>query len=222
LSLLPRQDAVVWRPSYRIVPSIFPPRGLFDSVAAPADLEAVFELESLTNDRVREQLGHLQRVPPARRISGPGSTPIMSAFTHVPPDGSRFATAAFGAYYAARELPTAIAETVYHRQRFLRASNEPPIDLEMRCYTGNVRADLHDLRGGWPELHAPNSYVASQRFATELRAAGSDGIVFDSVRRAGGQCVALFYPDLISPVRQGPHLLYRWDGRAIEAFVKAS
>ena len=36
----PPLTAMVWRPSYRIVPSIFPPRGLFDAVADPADLDA--------------------------------------------------------------------------------------------------------------------------------------------------------------------------------------
>lgn len=219
----PPLAAVVWRPSHRIVPSIFPPRGLFDAVADPADLDAVFALEALTNDRLREQAGHLRRIPPERRVSGPGTTPVMSAFTHVHPDGGRFSTAKFGAYYAARELPTAIAETVYHRERFLRASNEPPIDLQMRSYQGNVRADLHDVRGGdWPRLHDPHSYAISQAFATRLRDKGSEGIVFDSVRKPGGQCVALFYPDLIGPVKQGPHLLYRWDGARIEAFVAAA
>ncbi len=219
----PPLAAVVWRPSHRIVPSIFPPRGLFDAVADPADLDAVFALEALTNDRLREQLGHLRRIPPERRVSGPGTTPVMSAFTHVHPDGGRFSTAKFGAYYAARELPTAIAETVYHRERFLRASNEPPIDLQMRSYLGNIRADLHDVRGGdWPRLHDPHSYAISQAFATRLRDKGSEGIVFDSVRKPGGQCVALFYPDLIGPVKQGPHLLYRWDGARIEAFVAAA
>lgn len=219
----PPLAAVVWRPSHRIVPSIFPPRGLFDAVADPADLDAVFALEALTNDRLREQLGHLRRIPPERRVSGPGTTPVMSAFTHIHPDGGRFSTAKFGAYYAARELPTAIAETVYHRERFLRASNEPPIDLQMRSYLGNIRADLHDVRGGdWPRLHDPHSYAISQAFATRLRDKGSEGIVFDSVRKPGGQCVALFYPDLIGPVKQGPHLLYRWDGERIEAFIQAS
>lgn len=219
----PPLAAVVWRPSHRIVPSIFPPRGLFDAVADPADLDAVFALEALTNDRLREQLGHLRRIPPERRVSGPGTTPVMSAFTHVHPDGGRFSTAKFGAYYAARELPTAIAETVYHRERFLRASKEPPIDLQMRSYQGNVRADLHDVRGGdWPRLHDPHSYAISQAFATRLRDKGSEGIVFDSVRKPGGQCVALFYPDLIGPAKQGPHLLYRWDGARIEAFVAAA
>ncbi|HBK56785.1 MAG TPA: hypothetical protein DDZ76_10985 [Xanthomonadales bacterium] len=215
-------STVVWRPSYRIVPSRFPPVGLFDAVADPADLEPVMALESLTNDRLREQLGHLRRLPPERRISGPGTTPIMSAFTHVRPDGSRFGNGRFGVYYATRDRATAIDETVFHRERFLRDAGHPPTDLQMRCYLADVRARLHDVRGGWPDLHRPDSYAAGQALAERLRAAGSDGIVYDSVRRVGGQCVALFYPDLIAPCRQSEHYIYRWNGSRIDQIVVAS
>ena len=213
---------IEWRPSYRIVPSRFPPIGLFDTVADPADLEAVMILESLTNDRLREQLGHLRRVPSGRRISGPGSTPIMSAFTHVRPDGSRFSPGSFGVYYATRDRETAIDETVYHRERFLRDADHPPTELQMRCYLANVHARLHDVRGGWPEAHHPDSYAASQALANRLRGAGSDGIVYDSARRSGGQCVALFYPDLVAPCRQSEHYIYRWNGRRIDQVIVAS
>src|SRR5437762_6306867 len=79
-----------WLPSHRIVPSRFPPVGLFDRVASPEDLDAVFELEALTNDRLREQAGELSLVPPEDRVSGPGTTPIMAAFTHLNPEGGRF------------------------------------------------------------------------------------------------------------------------------------
>src|SRR5205823_14207484 len=79
-----------WRPSHRTVPSRFPPVGLFVRVAAPEDLEAVFALEAMTNDRLREEAGELPLVAKEDRISGPGTTPIMAAFTHLNPEGSRF------------------------------------------------------------------------------------------------------------------------------------
>ena len=47
----------VWRPSQRLVPSRFPPVSLFDRVADPKDLEALYALESLTNDRIRDEVG---------------------------------------------------------------------------------------------------------------------------------------------------------------------
>ena len=44
---------------------------------------------------------------------------------------------------------------------------------------------------------------------------GSNGIAFDSVRRTGGECVAIFRPRLVQNVRQSVHLRYAWDGNAI-------
>ena len=66
-----------------------------------------------------------------------------------------------------------------------------------------------------PDIYDPASYAASQKLGRLLRGAGSNGIAFDSVRRNGGQCVALFRPRLVQNVRQGVHLRYAWDGNAI-------
>jgi hypothetical protein len=79
---------VHWKPCWRIIPSRFPPIQLFERVADPADLEAVLAVESLTNDRLRDEVGNLQLIPPAERISGPGSSHIMAAFTHLNPGAS--------------------------------------------------------------------------------------------------------------------------------------
>lgn len=212
---------VAWRPSWRIISSRFPPVGLFDAIADPADLDALYELEGMTNPRLRMELGRIDLVPVPRRIAGPGTTPIMAAFTHLNPDGSRFSPGSYGVYYAARDRQTAIAETVHHRQRLLASTAEAACTLQMRCYLANIKADLDDLRGGWPELHDPDSYVASQRYAVERRAAGSDGVVYDSVRQSGGQCVAVFHPDRIAPARQGEHLYYHWNGARISHVVVA-
>ena len=100
---LPRRTRVSWTPSWRIVPSRFPPVGLFDRIASPGDLEALFELEGLTNPRLRQELGELSLVPPGRRISGPGTTPIMAAFTHPSPQGSRFSDGSYGVFYAGKD-----------------------------------------------------------------------------------------------------------------------
>lgn len=212
---------VRWRPAYRVVSSRFPPVGVFDAIADPADIPALEALEAMTNPRLREELGAVSLVPPERRISGPGTTPIMAAFTHLNPDGSRFTPGWYGVYYCAREQATAVAETVFHRSRFLRATREPPCVLDMRCYLGDVDGRFHDIRGGRPELHDPDSYAASQRFAVELRTAGCNGIAYDSARAPGGACLAAFHPDVLKPVHQGPHLQYHWDGGRIAHVTEA-
>jgi len=209
---------VRWQPCFRVISSRFPPIHLFERVASADDWEALYWLESLTNPRLRDEVGEIELVPREDRIFGPGASVIMAAFTHLNPDGSRFADATFGAFYTAASLDTSIAETRYHREMFLRATHEKPIELDMRTYLSDIAASFHDIRGKrnqMPEIYDPDSYAASQKLARALKLAGSNGIVFDSVRHAGGQCVAVYRPRLIQNCRQGTHLRYVWDGERI-------
>lgn len=219
---LPPVRLVRWNHAYRIVSSRFPPAGLFDRIADPADLDAVFAIEALTNPRLREEAGALALVPAAHRISGPGSTPVMAAFTHLNPEGSRFSDGSWGVFYAAHTVGTAVEETAYHRERFLAATAEPPCEVQMRCYHTRVNARLHDIRGGWQAAHDPDGYTASVQLARTLRAAGSSGIVYDSVRDHGGECLAAFHPDVVAPCLQAQHLIYRWDGARIAQVLEVS
>ena len=218
----PPLKRIRWSHAWRIVPSRFPPVGVFDRIADPTDLDAVFALEALTNPRLREEIGALKRVPSGRRLSGPGSTPVMAAFTHLNPQGSRFSDGSWGVFYAARSVATAVEETVHHRQRFLAATAEPACELSMRCYRTSLDSRLHDLRGGWPAAHDPDSYVASIALARALRTADSNGLVYDSVRHRGGECLAAFYPDVVAPCVQAQHLIYRWDGTRIAQVLEVS
>ena len=218
----PPQKRIRWTRAWRMVSSRYPPVGVFDRIADAGELDALFALEAMTNPRLREEAGALSQVPAGRRISGPGATPVMAAFTHLNPEGSRFTDGSFGVFYATRSIATAIEETVFHREQFLRATRHPPINLQMRCYRTGIHGRLHDVRGGWPAVHDPDSYAASQALASRLREAGSNGIVYDSVRHAGGTCVAAFYPDIVDPCVQAGHYLYRWDGTRISAVLEVS
>jgi hypothetical protein len=210
--------AVRFSPCHRIVASRLPTIHLFERVADPADWDALYALESLTNPRIRNEIGELRLVPVADRVSGPNASIVMAPFTHLAPQGTRFTDGRFGAYYAAESIDTAIAETRFHRENFLRATSQPPIELEMRCYLAEVGCELHDLRtrrAELPEIYDPASYAASQKLGREIRESGSNGIAFDSVRREGGECVAIFRPRLVQNVRQSVHLRYVWDGNSI-------
>ncbi len=225
--LTPSVSRVAWHPCWRIVSSLFPPRGLFDRVASQEDLDAVIRIEGLTNDRIRHEIGDLSLVPDEERVYGSGTSPIMAAFTHLNPSGSRFTDGTYGVYYAAKSIDTAIEETRFHRERFLRATDEPPIELDMRSYASDVDSEFHDLRGRRakaPEIYDPDPtrYGAAQTLAKSLRTNGSNGIVYDSVRDDGGECVAVFRPKVLSPVIQGRHYCYVWDGNSIsDIYVKS-
>ena len=205
-------------PCYRIVASRMPTINLFERVAKDEDWTALYELESMTNPRIRNQKGELKLVPADDRVSGPNASIVMAPFTHLAPQGTRFTDGTYGAYYAAESLETAIAETRHHSEIFLRATKEAPTEQEKRCYVADVSCELHDIRTrrrDLPEIYDPDSYSASQKLGRELRDAGSNGVAFESVRRTGGECLAVFRPRLVQNVRQGVHLRYAWDGSSI-------
>lgn len=218
MGLTPPLAGIAWLPGWRIVPSRFPPIDLFERLADPADWDALIELESLTNPRLRDEVGDIALVPAAERVSGPGASAIMAAFTHLNPEGSRFTDGGHGVFYCTPDLETAIAETRYHRARFMAATRQAPQHLDMRVYLADLRAELHDIRGRMPEMplvYHPTAYAAGQELAQRLRASGSGGIVYSSVRRTGGDCAAVFRPRLLSNCRQERHLAYVWDGETI-------
>ena len=51
------------RLTHRLVATRYPSEGLLDHVSSAEDLEAIFELEAWTNDRVSTELGILRRIP---------------------------------------------------------------------------------------------------------------------------------------------------------------
>jgi hypothetical protein len=211
-------EATLWKHSFRLIASRYPTVGLYDAIADAADLDAVFAIEALTNPRLREQAGHLQQVPIDERLSGPGSTPIMAAFTHLNPEGSRFSDGSYGVYYAAHDLDTAIAEVSHHRAVFLARTVEAAIDIDLRLITAPLNAPLHDLRGlrsSQPALYDPADYGAARALGRTLREAGSWGVLYHSVRRRGGLCVGLFRPRALKPGKAGAHIALHWDGQRI-------
>ncbi len=141
----------------------------------------MLEVEFLTNPRVRDEVGDVQRVPSEERVSGPGTGVVMGAFTHVHPEGSRFSDGTYGAFYAGRELDTAVMESKY-QELFLRATTQGSMELDMRASGVDLAGELHDLRGRqWDDadVHAENDHAASRRLAAALREDGSNGLVYD-------------------------------------------
>lgn len=205
-----------WQQACRIVPTRYPTVSLFDRVADADDFDALYALEAMSNERARDEAGQIERVPREERVFGPGSGPIMAAFTHLNVDGSRFSAGDYGVFYAARERATAIAETRHHHGRFLAATRQPPMHLPMRLYHVAIDARLHDLRPAGAvaaAVYAADDYAASRALGARLHAAGSAGVVYRSVRHARGQCVGLFRPRGASACLHAAYLLYAWDGQ---------
>ncbi len=205
-----------WSQSYRLIFSRFPFVGIFDRIADPADLEAVIALERRTNDRILDETGALALVRPGDRIAGPGTTPIMAAFTHAKP--SRFSDGSFGIYYATKDLGAAIAESAYHVEAFYRATSEPSADVDMRVYAAAIHGSFDDLLSlpMSDPLLDPESWARSQSYGkAQYDADQLDGIAYPSVRddehRPAAACLR---PRTVSNCHSHSYLLFRWDGMA--------
>ena len=209
-----------WNPAFRVIPSRYPAVGLFDRVAHPEDFDALYALEALTNDRIRDEIGDISLVPEDERLFGPGSTSIMAAFTHPNPQGSRFSDGTYGVFYCARKRETAIAETRHHSTRFMLATHEAPMRLQMRLYSVDVRGQAIDLRKPAltdPRIVSSDDYSHTQALGRRFRAQGAQGIVYPSVRHAGGQCLAALRTGMVRNCLHAAYLEYLWNGSEIEA-----
>jgi hypothetical protein len=212
---LPAVVEILWPKAVRIIPSRFPPIDLFEDIADPRDWPLIMAAEQKTNPRLVETIGALDRVPPERRVGGLNASYLMAPFTHASPDRpGRFSVGLPGVLYAGDSFEVALAETVFHYGKFMARTNEAPgWASQFREIVLTVEARLHDLRGAALD---PSRYDECQALGEKLRAAGSDGVVYQSVRWPQGQCVGLFYPDCAKNPAQGRHLEYHWDGQRVD------
>ena len=170
-------------------------------------LDGIFELDNATNDRLLAESGLSPGTDARELVFGiPSYRIINAAFCHPAPNGSRFNSADRGAWYAGFEVETSQVEVAYHKQLWLQETdwNEEEV-AEYVDYRADFRAEFHDIRRTkeYRECLSPTSYVASQALAAQLLEAGSAGIVYPSVRRSGGTCIACFRPVLVTNVQKG-------------------
>ncbi|MDQ8727453.1 RES family NAD+ phosphorylase [Bradyrhizobium sp. LHD-71] len=208
---------VRWPKAYRIIRSIHPPIDLFEDIADPQDWEALASAESKTNPRIWDHIGKLDLVPPERRASGPGASYLMAPFVHVSTDRpGRFTDGTYGVYSAGDREEVAIREAAYHHGVTMANSAEDPgWTSQFRVLVNRLDLDLHDARP-LDHCHDPDDYQASQALGRRLRDGGANGIIYRSVRCAGGECVAIFWPDLMNIPVQADHFDYHWDGERVD------
>jgi RES domain-containing protein len=179
------------------------------------DLAKIFDLDNATNDRLLAENGLLPGIGIHELVFGVPYYRIVNAgYCHAHPLGSRFNAPDRGAWYAAFELETAQAEVAFHKWQELVEVNWLEEDVTYDDYLADFSAEFHDIRSDdFRECLEPESYVASQELAQQLLAAGSLGVVYPSVRKPKGTCIACFRPALVTNVRKGGAYDFQWTGK---------
>jgi RES domain-containing protein len=204
--------------THRLIPYRYSDRGkpILNLLAQNDDqlLADLTELEGATNDRLLGESGRLAGISAIELVSGFRLAHIVNAtFTHANPFGGRFNTPPRGAWYAAFEMETSQAEIAFHRTVELQEAGwreeevSPYID-----YLADFRHEFHDIRRApdFSDCLAPDNYAASQALGLRLLNSGSAGIVYPSVRREEGTCIACFRPPLVLNVQEGPMVTFRF------------
>ncbi|MBW8868741.1 MAG: RES family NAD+ phosphorylase, partial [Acidobacteria bacterium] len=180
-----------------------------------AHLAEVFDLDHATNERLLAENGRSAGIGPRDLVFDvPGYRVVNAAFAHPHPLGARFNGPDRGAWYSAFELATSQAEIAFHKTAEYAEIGRFDDQVTYDDYLSDVSAELHDLRADarFEDCLSPKSYVPSQKLAARLVEAGSLGVVYPSVRRPKGTCIACFRPSLVTNVRRAGTYTFVWDG----------
>jgi RES domain len=200
--------------THRLLPAKYSPNNdsVLTRIADDEDLPFIFQLDDATNARLLAEEDRTPGISSRELVFHvPNYRVINAAFTHANPLGARFSTPDRGAWYAAFELATAKAEVLFHKSiEFAEINWSEREEIGYDDYLGDFTATFHDLRGIEDEALSPTSYKRSQQLAVELMALGSLGIIYPSVRREGGTCLACFRPSVVANVRKSARYKLIW------------
>jgi hypothetical protein len=197
--------------THRLIPSKYGAESVLETLLLPAPVVAdLRELDAATNERRIAERGGIGTIGPGELLFGvPEARIVNAAFTHPGPFGGRFHSPQRGAWYAGFEIETSIAEVAFHKRRFLadgRIKGQHAFDYIE--FFADFSGEFHTLDDREREScllpdPVPQCYGASQALAKKLLYEGSNGIVYPSVRRDSGTCIACFRPALVFHPRRG-------------------
>lgn len=193
------------RETHRLIPTAHATESVLESLPLPAHvISDLTELDTATNECKVAERGRNAAISPGELLYGvPEAHIVNAAFTHPGPLGGRFNDSRRGAWYAGVDLETSIHEVAFHKRRFLKEGRiSERINFDYADFLADFSGQFHFLDDSERERclqpdPIPQCYGPSQALANSLLYTGSSGIVYTSVRRSGGTCIACFRPALV-------------------------
>ena len=224
----PPLSLVAFKNTSRLIPSKYsiPDESVLAKIAPNQEvLETAFELDNKTNDRLLAEQDLLPGIGPHEMVFGiPYASIINAAFTHARPDGARFSGPDRGAWYAGRTVHVSQAEVAYHQAVALSEVGVFEDEVTYDEYLADFNGEFHDLRRAsrFSACLDPSSYIASQTLAEQLLENGSLGVVYPSVRRARGTCLACLDPKSVLNVRKARRFHFIWRGNPAPKIIPSN
>lgn len=208
--LPPIRSDIAFPRTVRLVPSaraIGPV--LMPLVDSKAERDELAEIEGATSNRlVAQSRGALELDARELAFNVPNANFINAAFSYPRPQPNRFNGPTRGAWYAALDTETCIAEVCFHKERFLRdcRATEDKFDYaELHADLIGKYADMREWDDGHPALQSDEAtaYPAGNALAREILNSEASGIIYPSARHEAGTCIAVLRPQALQAVVQG-------------------
>lgn len=183
-----------------------------------AELEALSEIEGATSTRRIAQARGAGEVQPHELVYGvPHAHFINACFAYAKPrEPNRFNGADRGAWYAAFDVETCLAEVKFHLIEMLAAAGDFNATVDYAEMFASFAGEFLDLRAhpGHVSLNPEKTvgYPVGNALAEATRARGLNGIIYPSVRCPGGTCLVALFPHAVQSVTQGDVYRMVWDG----------
>lgn len=187
-------------------------------VDTPDELDDLAEIEGATSSRQIAEDRGLAGLSAAELVHGVAHARFINAsFAYAKPrEPGRFNPAERGAWYAALEVATCLAEVGFHLTKALADAGDFDAVVEYGEMIASMSGVFIDLRTdpGHPALDPDPAagYPAGNALAARARAEGHNGIIYPSVRHERGICIAALWPNVVQSAVQGAMYRLTWNG----------
>lgn len=190
-------------------------------------LSDLAEIEGATSGRLTAQQVGAEAIGPREFVAGiPHAHFINAAFAYWRPgELNRFNKDGRGAWYAALEVTTCLAEVSFHMTRELDRVNDYSAIVDYAELFASFAGEFIDLRGVTPPPDCLNpdpavGYPAGNLLADAARTCGHNGIIYPSVRDRNGTCLVALFPHAVQSVAQGDIFRLSWEGTRKPSITK--
>jgi RES domain-containing protein len=182
------------------------------------DLDALAEIEGATSARLQAEYRGSGSIDARELVYGvPHASFINASFAYAKPrELNRFNGPGRGAWYAALDVATCLVEVAYHMTEFLGRAGTFKAAVEyteMHASFAGEYLDLREERGHRSLDPDPAiGYPSGNVLADAVRGQGLNGIIYPSVRHAGGTCLVALSPHAVQSVAMGDVHRLVWSG----------
>jgi hypothetical protein len=200
---------------------------VLEALVSAEDAAALAEIEGATSNRLLAESRGTDGIGRGEFIHGvPYASFVNAAFAYWKPREANRFNAAHGAWYAALDVETCLREVAHHMSEFLARSGQLKGVVEYSEMFASMAGEFVDLRRkpGHPCLDPDPAvgYPVGNAIADAARAQGLNGIIYPSVRHAGGTCIVALRPHAVQSVAPGAVYRLKWSGDRDPAVTRIS